>query len=147
MKQISTIAIAFALLAYVVAAGATDSTSDLIRRDAPKGITETFYKCIDEADTSNIEEAACISQERERQDRRLNATYAALLHKLNPDQKKRLLAAERTWLKLRDSTIDFEDSLYSNDIVDNLQVAQNELFVICRRADELKEYIAIADGE
>jgi|SRR5690349_302418 uncharacterized protein YecT (DUF1311 family) len=147
MKRISMTAIAFSLLAYGAAAGATDSTSDLIRRDAPKGISETFYACIDKANTNNIEEAACISQERERQDHRLNATYSALLHKLNADQKKNLIAAERVWLKFRDSTIDFEDSLYSNDIVDNLQVAENELFVICRRADELNEYLAIANGE
>jgi uncharacterized protein YecT (DUF1311 family) len=147
MKRISMTAITLALLAYGATAGAVESTSELIRRDAPKGITETFYACIDKADTQNIEEAACVSQERERQDHRLNATYAALLQKLNPDQKKNLIAAERVWLKFRGSTIAFEDSLYSDAIVDNLQVAQNELFVICKRADELNEYLAVANGE
>lgn len=147
MKRISMTAIAFTLLAYGVSAGAAESTSELIRRDAPKGITETFYACIDKANSDNIEEAACLSQERERQDHRLNTTYAALLRKLNPDQKKRLVEAERAWLKFRDNTVDFEDTIYENELVDNLQVAENELFVIGKRADELDEYLAIASGE
>ncbi|SEI44184.1 lysozyme inhibitor LprI family protein [Frateuria terrea] len=147
MRRISTTAIAFALLSYGVAAGATESTSELIRRDAPKGITKTFYECIDKADSDNIEEAACLSQERARQDHRLNTTYAALLRKLNPDQKKRLVEVERAWLKFRDNTVDFEDTLFENDIVDNLQVEENELFVIGKRADELDEYLAIAGGK
>jgi len=147
MKRISMTAIAFALLAYGVSAGAVESTSELIRRDAPKGITETFYACIDNAHSDNIEEAACLSQERERQDHRLNTTYAALLHKLNPDQKRRLVEAERAWLKFRDNTVEFEGTIYENELVDNLQVAENELFVIGKRADELDEYLAIANGE
>jgi uncharacterized protein YecT (DUF1311 family) len=147
MKHTRTFVLAIALLAYGAAAGASESTSDLIRRDAPKGITETFYACIDEARTNTTEEAACVSQERGRQDHRLNAAYAALLQKLNPEQKRNLVAAERAWLKLRDSTLEFEDSLYSDETVDNLQVAENEVFVICKRADELQEYLAIANGE
>jgi uncharacterized protein YecT (DUF1311 family) len=147
MKRTTMTAIVAALLAYGASAAAADSTSDLIRRDAPKGITETFYACIDNAHTNSIQEAACVSQERERQDHRLNAVYASLLEKLDPAQKKSVIAAERIWLKFRDSTIDFEDLLYSNGMVDQLQVAENELFVICRRADQLGEYLAIASGE
>lgn len=147
MKCISMTAVAFALIAYGATARAAESTSDLIREDAPKSITEAFYACIDKAGLNNIEQAACISQERERQDHRLNATYAALLHKLNPDQKKKLVDAERAWLKLRGDTVDFEDALYGSDIVDNLQVAENETLFIAKRADELGEYLAIASGE
>jgi len=143
MKRISMTAIAFALLAYGVSAGAVESTSELIRRDAPKGITKTFYACIDKADSDNIEEAACISQERERQDHRLNSTYAALLHKLNANQKRNLIEAERAWLKFRDSAIRFEDTVYANEIVGNLELSENELFVICQRADELSKYLAL----
>lgn len=147
MKSVRATAVALALLAYGVSAGAAESTSDLIRRDAPKGVTEAFYSCIDKANTNSIGEAECISRERERQDRRLNAAYAALMQKLGPGQKKDLVAAERAWIKFRESTTDFEDSLYSNDSVDHLQVAENELFLICKRADKLDEYLAIANGE
>jgi uncharacterized protein YecT (DUF1311 family) len=148
MKSIRTTAVALALLACgASAAGAAESTSDLIRRDAPKGVSEAFYSCIDKANTSSIGEAECISRERERQDRRLNAAYTALMQKLEPEQKKGLVAAERAWIKFRESTIDLEDLLYSNDMVDHLQVAENELFLICKRADELDEYLAVANGE
>ncbi|WP_424681209.1 lysozyme inhibitor LprI family protein [Frateuria sp. YIM B11624] len=146
MKRISMTAIAFALLACGAKAGATDSTSELIRRDAPKGITEAFYACIDKAGSADIEQAACLSQERERQDHRLNSTYQALLRKLNENQKKGLVDAERSWLKFQDKTSEFEGSIYGSNLVDNLQIEENELFSICRRANELDEYSAIADG-
>ena len=145
MKRISMTAIAFALLAYGATAGATDSTSDLIRRDAPKGITETFYACIDKADSGDIEEAYCLSQERELQDQRLNATYKALLRKLDKDQKKSLVEAERAWIKSQDETSKFESSLYGSELIGNLQLTENEMFAICQRANQLDEYLAITN--
>jgi len=146
MKRIGMTAIALALVAYGTAAIASESTSDRIRRDAPKGITEAFYACIDKAGSADLEEAACLSQEREVQDGRLNATYKALLNKLNSQQKKKLVQVERAWIKLQDDTGDFEDTLYGNEIVDNLQLEENEIFAICKRANELDEYLAVASG-
>src|SRR5690348_16837275 len=118
MKRIGMTAIALALVAYGAAAMAADSASDRIRRDAPKGITEAFYACIDKANSNNIEEAYCISQEREQQDKRLNLTYQALLHKLDGEQKKNMVDAERAWLKFRDANGEFEDTLYGREIID-----------------------------
>src|SRR5690242_8577227 len=99
MKRIGMTAIALALVAYGTAAMAAESTSDLIRRDAPEGITEAFYACIDEAKSNEMDKAYCLSQERKRQDNRLNASYQALLHKLEGDQKKNVIEAERAWVK------------------------------------------------
>jgi uncharacterized protein YecT (DUF1311 family) len=67
-----------------------------------------------------------------------------LLGKLNPDQKKQLVEAERGWLKFQNATAGFEGVLYGSDPVDNLQIAQNETFAICKRANELDEYLAVA---
>jgi uncharacterized protein YecT (DUF1311 family) len=145
MNRIRTTALAFFLLAHCAAVGATESASARVRRDAPKGITEAFYACIDKAD-SNMEEAFCLSQERGRQDHRLNATYQALLGKLSANQKQNLVEAERAWLKFQDTTARFQGELYGNDLVDNLQIAQNEAFAICKRADELGEYLTVASG-
>jgi uncharacterized protein YecT (DUF1311 family) len=136
-------AVAFVLFAYGAGAGAEESLSARIRQDAPKGITEAFYRCVDAA-SGNIEQAYCLTQERERQDHRLNATYRTLLGKLNPDQKKQLVEAERGWLKFQNATAGFEGVLYGSDPVDNLQIAQNETFAICKRANELDEYLAVA---
>jgi uncharacterized protein YecT (DUF1311 family) len=146
MKRIGMTAIAFALVAYGAAAVAAESTSDLIRRDAPKGITEAFYSCIDKADSADLEEADCLSQEREAQDRRLNVVYKALLSKLDKQQKEKLVQAERAWIKLQDDTGEFEDTLYGREIIDNLQLEENEIFAICKRANELDEYLAVARG-
>jgi len=144
MKRIGMTAFALALVAIGTAAMAAESTSDRIRRAAPKGITEAFYTCIDKANSDDIEEAACISQEREQQDRRLNATYQKLLRKLGSSQKKSLVQAERAWLQFRDSSIGFESALYPDETVSNLELAQNELFFICRRADDLNRYLLLA---
>lgn len=143
MKRIRMAAIALVLLAGGSAAGAEESLSAQIRKDAPKGITQAFYACVDTA-SGNIEQAYCLTQERERQDRRLNTIYRALLGRLSPSQKKRLVEAERAWLKFADATAGFETALYGSGPIDNLQIGQNETFAICKRANELEEYLAVA---
>lgn len=95
MKRICISAIAIALLAYGATSAADESTSDLIRRDAPKGITETFYKCIDKADYDTLAVATCLSAEEDIQDTRLNHTYKALLAKLDSKGKEQLASSER----------------------------------------------------
>lgn len=146
MKRIGMTAIALALVAYGTAAMAVESTSDRIRRDAPKGITEAFYACIDEAKSSAMDKAYCLSQERERQDNRLNAAYQALLHKLDGDQKKHVVEAERAWLKWQDKTSQVEGVFYGGELIGNLQVTENETFAICLQANRLEDYIALANG-
>lgn len=144
MDRIRTTLIAFALFTCACAAGAVERPSDAIRRDAPKGLTETFYACTDEAKFSDIDKAYCLSQERERQDTRLNRTYQALLHKLNGAQKKDVIEAERAWLKWQDKTSAVEGALYGSEPIGNLEVTENEIFAICRQANRLEEYLALA---
>lgn len=146
MDRIRTTLIAFALFACACAAGAVERPSDPLRHNAPKGITNAFYACVDKANFNEIEEAYCTSQERVQQEKRLNTTYQALLRKLDEGQKKHLVEAERAWVKLQDTTGPFEEALYGHEIIDNLQLAQNELFAVTRRADQLDEYLAVASG-
>lgn len=145
MERIRTTVIAFALFACASAAGAVERPSDRIRRDSPKGITEAFYACIDEAKFSDIDKAYCVSQERERQDRRLNASYQALLHKLDGDRKKNVIEAERAWLKWQDKASQVESALYGSELMGNLEVTENEAFALCRQANQLDEYLALAN--
>ena len=88
MKSLCAFAAVLALASYATAAAAEESTSQIIRQHAPAGITETFYRCIDKADTDAVASAACLTAEQARQDKRLNANYQALLAKLTPEQKK-----------------------------------------------------------
>ena len=147
MKTIKTLAITLALLVYGASAVATDSTSQVIQRNAPKGITTTFYTCIDKAGTDTVAVGACLSAEKATQDARLNTTYKALLSKLNDKAKGKLIIAERTWLKLQDENGEFENSLYGDEIIDNLDLAQNEIFSICERANKLDRYLSIASNQ
>ncbi|MEP6899597.1 MAG: lysozyme inhibitor LprI family protein, partial [Rhodanobacter sp.] len=144
MKTIGTLTIILALLVHGSVAIAADSTSQVIRRDAPKGITTTFYTCIDNAGPDTVALGACLSDEKARQDNRLNATYKALLGKLNPKAKDGLIHAERAWLKFQGTNGEFEASLYGDEIIDNLQLAQNEIFHLCERTNALDKYLAIA---
>lgn len=145
MKMLSTFAVALVLALQATAAAAEERTSQVIRQQAPKGITEAFYRCIDKADSDMIASAYCLTTEQERQDKRLNVNYNALLAKLGPEAKKELVLAERAWLKFQDANGALESSVYGSEIIDNLQVTQNEIFRICERANALDDYLFVAN--
>ncbi|MEG4395522.1 lysozyme inhibitor LprI family protein [Microcoleus sp. BROC3] len=50
----------------------------------------------------------CSSQEFQAADRKLNQVYQQLLQKLNSKQKQRLTVAQRSWLKFRDESCNYE---------------------------------------
>lgn len=147
IKTIGMLAVTLTFLVCGASAVAADSTSQVIQRDAPKGITTTFYTCIDKAGSDTVALGACLSAEKTMQDSRLNSMYKTLLSKLNDKAKGKLIIAERTWLKLQDENGEFEDSLYGDEIIDNLEVTQNEVFNICERANKLDKYLSIASGQ
>ncbi len=136
---------ALALLIYAVAATATDSRSQDIKSYAPEGITTAFYRCVDSADSDTIAISACLTDEQTRQDDRLNATYKILLSKLAPEAKNALVHAEREWLKFQEANGEFENSIYGNETIANLQLAQNEMFRVCERANALDTYLIVAN--
>lgn len=143
--KVRKLVIVLGLFALATGAAADESTSQYIRRDAPKGISDTFYACIDKAGSDTTAMAACLTDEKQKQDNRLNATYKTLLGKLDAKAKEKLVAAERIWVDLQDKNGRFETALYGNETVDNLQMAQNEVFRICERANALSKYLAAAD--
>lgn len=147
MKIVRALAIAVALLVYGTVAVAADSTSRGIKRDAPKGITTTFYRCIDRASSDTVALGTCLSAEKKTQDTRLNITYDALLGKLHGKAKDGLVNAERAWLEFHNKSGDFEASLYGDETVADFQVMQNEIFSLCKRADALGKYLSIANDQ
>lgn len=140
MRSLCAFAAVLALASYATAATADESTSQIIRQHAPAGITETFYRCIDKADSDTVASAACLTAEQDRQDKRLNANYKALLAKLTPEQKKQLVIAERAWLKFKETNGTFENAIWGDEIMSNLELTQNEVFSIGARADALEKY-------
>lgn len=145
MKTIRTLAVAFTLFVCCSAAFAAENTSDYVKRDAPKGITAAFYACIDKAGSDTIAIAACLTEERQKQDARLNTAYKALQRQLDAKAKERLVTAERAWLDLQDKDGKLETALYGNETVDNLQMTQNAVFRLCERANALEKYLAVVD--
>jgi uncharacterized protein YecT (DUF1311 family) len=147
MKPAKMLIVAIALLFHGAIATASDSTSEVIRREAPKGITITFYTCIDKAGSDTIAIGECLSTEKTTQDARLNTTYKTLLGKLHGKAKEQLINAERAWLKFQNEDGTFQNLLYGDEIIDNLDLTQNEIFSLCKRADELDQYLSIANGQ
>jgi uncharacterized protein YecT (DUF1311 family) len=147
MKRISMAAVAFVLFAYGAGAGAEESNSALIRRSAPKGITEAFYACIDKANYNEIAVAACLSAEQDIQDGRLNRTYKALLGKLDSKGKEQLVDAERAWMGFRSKTSALESTLYGGEIIANLEVSQRDVFRLCERANALDDYLSLVNDQ
>jgi uncharacterized protein YecT (DUF1311 family) len=145
MKKLRMLAITLATLAYSLAAVAADSRSQIIKSHAPNGITTAFYTCVDKADSDTVAIAACLSAEQTRQDNRLNTTYKALLGKLTPKAKDALVRAEREWLKFQEANGQFENSIYGDESVANLQLTQNEMFRICERANAMDTYLIVAN--
>ena len=147
MKPLKVFAITLVLLVHGAGALAAESTSQFVKREAPRGITTTFYACLDKADSDVIAIGSCLSAERHTQDARLNAAYKALLGKLHGKAKEQLVSAERAWLVFHEKSDGFEAALYSNEVVDNLQVTQNEMFRLCERANALEKYLPIANDQ
>jgi len=145
MHTVKTFALAFALIAAAGSAAASESTSQVIRSQAPQGITQSFYGCIDKAGSDQGALGNCINAEKARQDGRLNASYKALTAKLSGKAKENLVAAERSWLALQKASNTFEASLYPDETVADLQVAQSEVFRLCERANALDKYLAVAN--
>ena len=143
MKTLSALAAVVTLAASAAFASAVGGTSQIIRQHAPAGISEAFYQCIDKADSDTVASAACLAAEQDKQDKRLNTNYKALMAKLGPEAKKELVLAERAWLKFKEANGTFENAIYGDEIVSNLELTQNEVFYICVRADTLKKYLDI----
>ncbi len=59
----------------------------------------------------------CSSQEFQAADKKLNQVYQQLQPKLNRKQKQRLIVAQRSWLKFRDETCDYESGHFEGGSV------------------------------
>lgn len=144
-KATSIITIGLALVMYGPGAQAYESTAQVIKRQAPQGITDLFHDCVEHAGSESIALAACQSSEKKRQDARLNTAYKALLSKQRGTAKDNLIRAERAWLAFHSDSNAFESSLYGSETVSSFQVMQKELYRLCERANVLEEYLSIAN--
>lgn len=112
-----------------------------IRSRSPKNITDQYYSCLKDGGYNAVESMTCMSAEDRKQDARLNAAYSELMQTLKPEAKENLIEMQRVWLRFRDAEDQFEASISGNEIIDNAKFSENELFRLCKRANELEDYL------
>ncbi len=105
-------------------------------------LSAAYQSCAQQAKGA-IEQAACLSSESDRQDRRLNQVYQQLQRRLDAAAKARLLAAQRAWLQLRERDDELEAGLYEESQAGNLQQKFNDIERLRSRADQLESYLRL----
>jgi uncharacterized protein YecT (DUF1311 family) len=69
--------------------------------------TKEYSRCIENAGAVDPAVLDCISNEYDRQDKRLNAAYRKLMGSLKGERKKQLLEAQRLWGKYTEANCAF----------------------------------------
>ncbi len=105
-------------------------------------LSAAYQSCAQQAKGA-IKQAACLSSESDRQDRRLNQVYQQLQRRLDAAAKARLLAAQRAWLQLRERDDELEAGLYGESQAGNLQQKFNDIERLRSRADQLESYLRL----
>ncbi|WP_340570950.1 lysozyme inhibitor LprI family protein [Stenotrophomonas sp. G106K1] len=126
-------------LGIVVAAMAVLCTGQV---HAASALSAAYQACSGHAQ-GTIEEAACLSSESDRQDRRLNQAYQQLRERLDVTAKAHLQAAQRAWLQSRQRDGELETALYDDSQPGNLQQKLNDTERLRARADQLETYLRL----
>ncbi|SKB47611.1 lysozyme inhibitor LprI family protein [Luteibacter sp. 22Crub2.1] len=133
---------AVAVLAASLQTHAEDvSTAQSIRLKAPRGISDAFYSCIGKAGSDKDKLSDCIDVEKKAQDVRLNKAYNSLMAHIDEKSKASLRAAERAWLDFNDKSITAQTSIGASGQINDLDVAESELFRYCLQANTLEHYL------
>ncbi len=98
----------------------------------------TFQKCIDAAQGVDQPMAACAVEEGDRQDKRLNAEYAARLATAEEPLKSAVKASQRAWITYRDTTCEAEGAVYDGGTLQRLVQPECVARLTSDRADWLK---------
>ncbi|WP_256775210.1 MULTISPECIES: lysozyme inhibitor LprI family protein [unclassified Stenotrophomonas] len=133
-----------ALLLAGLVASATATAATAAAPAASKGVSASYTSCEQRAHGA-IEQAACISQEKTRQDQRLNRVYKQLQARLDAPRKAKLVAAQRAWLTSRELDGRLEAVLYDDSQPGNLQGSQTDMLRLSARADQLQRYLDLLD--
>jgi uncharacterized protein YecT (DUF1311 family) len=112
--------------------------------DVSQGLSKRFAECMARAQ-GNIEQADCLTAERDLQDARLNKAYKALIGQLQGDRRDKMVEAQRAWVQLQQKDGIFEASVLDElGPMGSLQQVENETRAIGRRADLLERYLEIS---
>lgn len=109
----------------------------------PQGLSVTLAQCMAGA-AGTLAQAECLTDERERQDARLNTIYKQLIGRLQGERRDRMVTAQRAWVQLQQSDGDVRESILDDTgQVGNLQSVENDARAIRQRADLLQRYLDV----
>lgn len=113
-------------------------------RDVPRGLSEALSTCMARAE-GYLAQADCLTDERERQDARLNRVYRQLIGRLTGERRDAMVAAQRAWVRLQRSDGAVAESILDElGQVGNLQSVEHDARAIRQRADLLERYVEIS---
>ncbi|MEG4529430.1 lysozyme inhibitor LprI family protein [Microcoleus sp. D2_18a_D3] len=91
------------------------------------------------------EQNACSSQEFKAADRKLNQLYQQLQPKLNSKQKQRLIVSQRSWLKFRDESCNYEMGQFEGGTLAASTYGYCRARVTQERVKDLERYLQQAN--
>jgi uncharacterized protein YecT (DUF1311 family) len=111
--------------------------SGLACAQAEERTSKSYAACLDKAGGATFAMQDCISEELERQDRRLNGAYEALMGSVPEKRRAQLRDAQRKWIAFRDANCEF---YYDPQGGSAARLASNECVVTltAERAHELE---------
>jgi uncharacterized protein YecT (DUF1311 family) len=65
-----------------------------------------YRKCMNSSDGITVKIQNCIGQETTIIDKKLNETYATVVHAMPPSYRSKLTKSEQAWIKYRSTTVD-----------------------------------------
>lgn len=119
---------------------ATLSASGTASATPAAGLSATFDSCTDRA-RGLKDQQACITQEKARQDKRLNDVYAQLGRRLTAASRAKLQVAERAWLQSHARDGEFVTALLGAPATVNPEGGVMEAQRLAARATVLEQYL------
>lgn len=104
------------------------------------GLSAAFDTCTDRA-RGLSQQRACVTQEKTRQDKRLNDVQVQLLRRLAPAARSRLQVAQRGWLQWHAREGEFATSLLGAPPTVHLEGGVMEAQRLAARAETLEHYL------
>jgi uncharacterized protein YecT (DUF1311 family) len=128
------------------AAGGSSEPAALIEgKEATQGLSKILVECMSLAGSQNIPQAECLTDERNRQDARLNKAYKALTSTLQGESLKKIIEAQKVWFQLQQKDGAFETLILDeHGPMGSLQQIENEARAIAQRAELLEKSLEIS---
>lgn len=90
---------------------------------------------------TTLDQNVCSTQEFQAADKKLNQLYQQLQPKLNSKQKQRLTVAQRSWLKFRDESCDYEAGVFEGGTLAHPTYGYCKARLTQERIKDLQRYL------